>query len=312
LSAADGAPRSLVWRRYGLVYRPPGSVSWARHSCLQPTPFVLDDAIRVFVGMRDEYGRSSVGWVDVDRHDPSLVRGVSSRPALSPGWRGAFDDAGVVPCAIVSDEGRLRLYYAGYQRPPDVRFRAFGGVAWSNDGGNTFQREVEEAVMGPTAEASDFRVPHCVRPGERWRVWYGAGGSWRQGRTKTLPVYDIRYTESKDGMSFPDSGKTVLEPTGAEHRVGRPQVVERGGWHLMFYGFGSEDEPYRLGLARSSTGSTWTREDASLGIEPSSDGWDSQMTAYPGLVEVDGRLLLFYNGNDYGRTGFGCAELIDG
>jgi hypothetical protein len=36
------------------------------------------------------------------------------------------------------------------------------------------------------------------------------------------------------------------------------------------------------------------------------------MTAYPGIVEVDGRLLLFYNGNEYGLAGFGCAELIEG
>lgn len=302
--------RRLSWKRHGLVYRPPGSASWARHSCLQPTPLVVEDRIRVFVGMRDDEGRSSVGWVDVDGTDPSTVRGVCDRPALSPGHGESFDAMGVVPCAIVADGSRLRLYYAGYQRPVDVRFRVFGGVAWSDDGGETFRRELDGPVMGPTAEARDFRVPHCIRPGERWQVWYGAGSAWRRGRSKTLPVYDIRYLESEDGLTFAACGTTVLQPSGNEHRLGRPQVFARRGKQLMLYGYGSEEEPYRLGLARSRDGSSWTRDDASVGLDPSPGGWDSEMTAYPGVVEIGGRVLVFYNGNDYGRHGFGCAELV--
>ena len=38
-------------------------------------------------------------------------------------------------------------------------------------------------------------------------------------------------------------------------------------------------------------------------------GWDSQMQAYPAVVTAGGRTYLFYNGNDYGREGFGYAEL---
>jgi hypothetical protein len=271
----------------------------------------MADRIRVFVGMRDDDGRSSVGWVDVDRADPTRVVGVSREPSLTRGTAGAFDDAGVVPCATVVDGERLRLYYAGYHRPPDVRFRVFGGLAWSDDGGLSFDRHSTEPVLGPTADEPDFRVAHDVHPGDRWEVWYGAGGSWRQGRTKTLPVYDIRYVESADGITFADTGVTALAPHGDEHRLGRPQVVRHGDERLMFFGFGSEERPYQLGLARSDTGGRWRRDDANLGLRLSATGWDSEMTAYPGVVQFDGRLLLFYNGNDYGREGFGCAELVD-
>jgi predicted GH43/DUF377 family glycosyl hydrolase len=225
-----------------------------------------------------------------------------------PAARGAFDDAGVVPCAAVPDGGRLRLYYAGYHRPLDVRFRVFGGLAWSDDDGSSFERHDLEPVMGPTDEGTDFRVAHDVHAGNRWQVWYGAGSRWRRGRAKSLPVYDIRYVESTDGITFPDEGTPVLEPQGREHRLGRPQVVRRGAEYLMFFGFGSEEQPYQLGLARSVTGSDWTRDDASLGLPLSRAGWDSQMAAYPGVAQLDGRLLLFYNGNDYGATGCGVAR----
>jgi hypothetical protein len=36
------------------------------------------------------------------------------------------------------------------------------------------------------------------------------------------------------------------------------------------------------------------------------------MICYPHIVEVDGRSLMFYCGNYFGREGFGCAELVDG
>ena len=46
-------------------------------------------------------------------------------------------------------------------------------------------------------------------------------------------------------------------------------------------------------------------------LEPSADGWDSTMTAYPAVVSAAGRMYLFYNGNDFGRAGFGYAVRTD-
>jgi hypothetical protein len=68
--------------------------------------------------------------------------------------------------------------------------------------------------------------------------------------------------------------------------------------------------PYRLAYARSKDGVVWERDDAALGLERSASGWDSQMIAYPAVVEARGRTYLFYNGNDYGREGFGYAERL--
>ena len=43
---------------------------------------------------------------------------------------------------------------------------------------------------------------------------------------------------------------------------------------------------------------------------PSSSGeWDSDMNCYPHVCEVDGRIYLLYNGNQFGRHGFGLAVL---
>ena len=52
-----------------------------------------------------------------------------------------------------------------------------------------------------------------------------------------------------------------------------------------------------------------TRKDEEIGIDVSESGWDSQMQAYPAVLRCRDRVYLFYNGNDYGRDGFGYAIL---
>jgi hypothetical protein len=74
-------------------------------------------------------------------------------------------------------------------------------------------------------------------------------------------------------------------------------------------GFRAAGETYRIGYASSKDLQTWERSDSNAGISVSEAGWDSQMVCYPEVVQVDGRVLLFYNGNGFGEGGFGYAVL---
>ena len=299
----------MEWEKRGLVWGPDGSAPWARHSALQPTPLVLDDgSLRVFVGLRDDRGRGSVGFVDLDPDDPGRVMRVCDRPALAPANAGAFARDGVVPAAVVRAGGELRLYYAGYTRRADVRFQVLCGLARSDDDGETFHAHADEPILPPTSRERLFRVIHSVLWEDgRWRAWYGAGSEFRTGAAKTLPVYDIRHFESPDGVVWPDAGTVCIPIAGDEHRVGRPWVVARDGGYEMYFGAGSETAPYRLAYASSPDGVGWRRDDAALNLGPSAEGWDSEMVAYPAVVTVLGRTYLFYNGNAYGHDGFGYA-----
>jgi hypothetical protein len=71
--------------------------------------------------------------------------------------------------------------------------------------------------------------------------------------------------------------------------------------------FACRGERYRIGAALSDDGLNWTRLDESMGLNPSSSGWDSEMTCYPALFWHRERLWVAFNGNGYGATGFGLA-----
>jgi hypothetical protein len=302
------------WQKQGLVYAPDGTRPWARHTALQPTPLVLAEqgVIRVYVGSRDEHGVSRPGYVDVDIADPGRVVDVAAQPVMDVGEPGTFDDNGVVPCAVVQRDGRVFMYYAGYQIPTRAKFLVFGGLAVSDDGGRTFRRHAGVPVLDRTPDELFFRVAHSVvHEDGRWRVWYGGGSAWVEADGKVLPVYDVRYLDSADGMTFPERGAThVTFATPDEYRIGRPFVFrDEAGLYRMFYGVATRAAGYRLGYAESRDGHAWTRRDDQVGLSVSGSGWDSEMIAYPSVVSHGGRTYMFYNGNDMGRGGFGWALL---
>ena len=64
-----------------------------------------------------------------------------------------------------------------------------------------------------------------------------------------------------------------------------------------------------MGYAESFNGIDWTRNDKEVGILPSSTGWDSEMVCYPSVFDHHNNRYMVYNGNGYGKTGFGLARL---
>ncbi len=303
----------MRWRKRGLLYVPPGEEAWAQHYAFPPTPWLRPDgALRLFVAFCDADTVGRVGYVDVDADDPERILAVSPRPVLDIGEPGMFDENGVVPTCVVPVGDRLFMYYVGYQMGSKVRYFQFQGLAISSDGGESFQR----AQRVPVLERSDAeplnRTSAFVReaPGGGFQMWYVGGGEWTTVGEKPLPVYNLRYVESPDGVSWPDEGRVCIDFADEdEHAFGRPWVWEESGGLAMIYSIRTRSKDYRLGLARSADGTSWERRDEEVGIDVSDSGWDSEMVAYSAVVHSGERTFLFYNGNGRGRTGFGFAEL---
>lgn len=73
----------------------------------------------------------------------------------------------------------------------------------------------------------------------------------------------------------------------------------------------NRDKSYRLGYAYSLDGINWIRKDDDAGIDVTPGTWDSDMMCYPSVFESDGKFYLLYNGNEFGKYGFGAAILIN-
>ncbi|MGK2953006.1 MAG: hypothetical protein ACSLEZ_11560 [Thiobacillus sp.] len=307
----------MRWRKHGLIWRPDGSKPWARTHATCPTPLVLDDGtLRVYLQSRDAQNVGRIGFVDLDPADPRKVLREAAAPVLDIGDPGAFDDNGVFQTSIVRQaDGRLFMYYVGFELCHHIRYRLLTGLAISEDGGASFQRYSTVPILERSSAEPHIRGgPFVLRESERFRMWYVAGGSWEEIAGKSMPIYDIRYLESSDGIHWPDTGRVVLPVTGAnEHGFGRPYVLHDGAGYRMHYSIRRRlPAAYRLGYAISPDGLAWDRRDDEIGIDVSAQGWDSESIDYGAEIQVGGKTWLLYNGNDFGGTGVGLAERLDG
>ena len=49
--------------------------------------------------------------------------------------------------------------------------------------------------------------------------------------------------------------------------------------------------------------------DELVGLDVSPNGWDSEMICYPYVFDHGRNRYMLYNGNGYGKTGFGLSVL---
>lgn len=304
-----------MWEPLGLVDCWIGEAPWRASHAFVPTPYKLsEERIRVYVAFLDRSQVGRVGYVDVSARDPREVLAVSREPVLDIGAPGCFDDHGVTPMTVTKVGSELRLYYTGWQLSSTVRYYLLAGLAVSRDGGETFLR----ASRVPLLERSDSELTvrtatHVMFHGGTWKMWYIGGSGTIVVDGKQVPTYDMRYLESADGLKWGDHGRVVMAPAGEdEYGFGRPYVLETSTGFEMWYSVRTRSRGYHLGYATATDGLHWKRQDDAAGAAPARADWDSQMQAFGAMVECAFGRYIFYNGNGYGRAGFGVARWRNG
>lgn len=305
----------MKWRKLGLVWSPNSHSPWAQSHATCPSPFLREEGtLRVYFASRDKENIGRIGYVDVNSENLTEVLMVSEKPALDIGGPGTFDDNGVVPTSLIKgNDGRLFLYYAGFEICHHIRYRMLTGLAVSDDNGESFYRISRTPILERSDKELHFRSgPACISEPGVIRAWYAGGMNWVELNGKTMPSYDVRYIESMDGIHWPSEGKVhiaITEPD--EHGFGRPYVIPKpSGGYRMFYSVRRKSfHAYRLGYAESEDGYAWERMDDKLNLDVTPGSFDSDAIMYAAPIQIGDELYVFYNGNDFGRDGFAVAVL---
>ena len=231
---------------------------------------------------------------------------------LDLGIPGTFDENGVFPASVYRHENKIHLYYTGFQLGDKVRYFMFGGLAISEDNGNTFVRASNVPVTDRSDEGLCFRGgPSVLYEEGKFKVYYSSGSKWVEVDGKMRPTYDVYFIESEDGINIGKQGIKCLEyDRECEHGLGRPQILKDGNTYQLFYTRRTKDMKYLSGYAESEDGINWTRKDDELNLTHTSNAWDSDMVYFPNAITHKNKVYLFYNGNNFGEEGFGYAEFV--
>ena len=124
-------------------------------------------------------------------------------------------------------------------------------------------------------------------------------------------LHVLNHATSVDGHEWTRLGLAVPYERGVAQAFSRPTVViDPNGYHMWFsYRSGKPGQKYRIGHAYSTSGENWELRLADGDIDIAESGWDSEMIEYPFVFDHKGQRFMLYNGNGYGRTGFGLAVL---
>jgi predicted GH43/DUF377 family glycosyl hydrolase len=306
----------MKWEKKGLIYSVDRSSNWSySHSQLPVIHKYSKDIFRIFFSTRDKKNISRIGFIDVDANNPKLILDISKRPILDIGINGTFDDNGVMPSWVISNEDKIYLYYIGWTQKKTVPYQNSIGLAISDDNGNSFQK-----IQGPIISQSKydpfFTGTSCViKENNVWKNWYMSSTGWIKKYDKFEPTYHLKYTESIDGIHWNNSEIVAIDYKNKyEGGICKASVINEKNIYKMWYSYrrkynyrDNKQNSYKIGYAESKNGINWQRKDSESGIYISKSGWDDLMVAYPHVVKKNKQLLMFYNGNDFGKTGIGYA-----
>lgn len=307
----------MKWVKQGLIFKPSDAPELGFTHVQSPVAIDLKGKIRIYFGSRIRDGSSRVYYMDVDPDNPKKILKIHDKPLFDAGCCGTFDQDGVLQVSISRHGQDLFMYYVGFSRMVTVPHTCMIGLAISRDGGDTFSRFSE----GPIFPISTVD-PYLLGSGDvifhegKWHMIYTSGTNWFFEDGKFEYTYALKYASSRDGINWHPTGLLAIPQETKSHAYTSPTIFQyRDSFHMYFStrdAFNYREKgggAYRLGYATSTDLVRWARDDSKAGIGTSPEGWDSEMICYSNVIESNGRLLMFYNGNDFGKSGIGYAEL---
>lgn len=317
----------MKWKKLGKIFDP--TQHTLPNNCIQfaqsPQALVFDNFVRIYFSTRSldkNNGKylSHIAFVDMEKNLHDVIY-VSEKTVLPLGELGCFDEHGIFPMSIMRYGDVIYGYTCGWNRRFSVSVDTAIGLAISRDDGLTFQR----IGAGPVLAAS-LHEPCLVGDGfvkvinGVFHMWYIFGKGWKQFSRGAQPdrIYKIGHAVSHDGINWTkeEARQIISDRLGAEESQALPTVIEINDRHHMFFCYRhsfdfrkNTNRGYRIGHAWSDDLVNWIRNDENPALDVTLGEWDADMQCYPNVFECDGNVYLLYNGNEFGRYGFGLAKL---
>lgn len=317
----------MRWEKRGKIFDPSehdlaeGCTAFAK----SPQALVFDDFVRIYFCAQKKTANgkylSCPQYVDFNKSLDQVLR-LSTGPVVELGRLGEFDEHGIFPINVLRHEGRIWAYTSGWSRRVSVSIDMSIGLAVSEDDGSHFRKHGHGGPIMTATHNEPFLVgdPFVQYLNGAFHMWYIFGSTWERPATgaDAERFYKIAHAISDDGVNWLRNGKAIVTSRLSNECQALPTVFHAGGRHHMYFCYRSaydfrqnRHNAYRLGYAFSDDLINWHRDDAQCGIDVTVGAWDSDMMCYPNVFECDGTIYLLYNGNDFGRHGFGLARLVE-
>ena len=304
----------MIWKKIGKIFCADKNTDLMVVGARAPVALHLrDDLFRIYFGAYDSQMRGKIYSLEIDLNDPQNIKNLKTDPVIDKGDIGFYDDNGIITSSILNHLNKIYLYTIGFSVKNKILFDAASGLAISKDKGKSFKK-FPGPVIDRTIYDPCFAASPCVLFDEnKFKMWYVSGEKWERKKNLHLKhYYKIKYKESNDGIHWDNMASVAIDYENEyEYAIARPSIIKDGEKdYKMWYCYRGQKNinTYRIGYAESENGLRWVRKDRLMQqFDVSKNGWDSEMICYPFVFDHKGKRYMLYNGNGYGKTGFGLA-----
>ena len=295
----------MKWKKLGKIFElQPINHDLLTHASNPLALHLKDDVFRIFFSGRNKNNKSSVGFVDIDIFTKEIKQ--RSDTVFKHGSDNSFYSHGVSIGNIYTVGSKSYMLFMGWQIRNGGHWRGDIGRLELHNDTNLSLTPQSAFIRCDNEDKISLSYPWVIFDEGIYKMWYGSTLNWTSENGEMIHV--IKYATSVDGGSWEKHGLAIPYEIGVAQAFSRPTVQKDiDGYHMWFSYRSGDETKYRIGYAYSEDGILWERKHS--GIDVSEDGWDSEMICYPFVFDHKGERYMLYNGNDYGKTGFGLAVL---
>lgn len=306
----------MNWIKKGLIFRPKENFLWSKTHAQMPLFYKTTEGNwRLYYSTRNNNGQSNFSFIETKSHNPKNITYFHDKPLLDFGNNNSFDHSGIMASSLVKNNNELFLYYIGWSLPMHSPYHVAIGLAISKNDGLTFEKFSHFPIFDKQNDDLLFcSAPYVIKEQDMWKMWYISCIKWVKINDKDEPIYSIKYSESEDGINWSSNKNFAIKQNYEFESITNPCVIYEDKKYKMWYSTrGSKNyrsdksSSYRIGYAESIDAEEWVRKDERAGITISENGWDSEMICYANIAIIDEKKYIFYNGNGFGKSGFGYA-----
>ena len=262
-----------------------------------PTPYLMDNRIRVYFSARNSANQSLPFYMDLDKENPLIVLDRAETPILGLGPPGEGDDSGVMVSHVFKykADNRLRMLYTGWNKGTlKARYRTCCMEAVINDDTGEWVKLgifLDRTRLHPCGTSMPFiNILEEDDYGPlRYEYHFMGYTKWEDSQ----PNYTIYrdYIDALEVNSYLDPTPiiTILPDEAAARSWIYGEFLLFSTRHLE--GYRSKNEKaYKIEYAVRTPTGHYTEKNKLLILED-----NNPMQAYPSILEVDGKTYMFYN-----------------
>lgn len=261
---------------------------------------------RIYFSSRDKNNQSFGSYLDFDVQKLKITALPSREPIITHGERGYFDDSGVTLSCYLKELNSF--YYMGWNLMAKVPFSNQIGRLKLDSRRDRLLRIKKTPVLGKCEmEPLSFGYPWVLKTKATYKMWYDTILKWESNSTAKYK-FILRSAVSDDGKLWHKSYNQEFRLLATEKSIARPCINFEDGIYKMWCSTNHLGK-YRLSYAESMDGNKWKRRDNLIKWKGEKQKWESDEQAYPFVIQDNTSQFILYNGNEYGKTGFGLCRV---